>query len=194
MTIRIINPQDWACVKPGEWLELPGEGGRLVKMELNAEAPTRVDYVEVVGDKVVNRYFLGVIQGLEKIEFRAAAASALDFTSEGEVWYFTTDGQATAAEMPDEASFTKLLQRKSRSDQLEHMMRLQQANFERVMEQQRQEREALEAELEAMRNADDTGTASAASGIGEPAPEGAEQPSGEGENPPAAGGGDGVPA
>lgn len=147
MTIRIINAQDWKCIAPGDWLEMPAEAARLVKIEVNCEAPTRIDYVDDASDKGAQRYFLGVVQGMEKLEVYAGPNAALDFTTEGEVWYFTTDGQVNAAEVPDEASFTKLLQRKSRSDQLELMMQLQQANYERLLAFQRAENEELEAEL-----------------------------------------------
>lgn len=190
MTIRIINAEDWKCIKPGDWLEMPGEVDRLVKIEINAEAPTRVDYVPDARAKDGQRYFLGVVQGMEKFEFRAGEHAALDFTSDGEVWYFTNDGAVTASPMPDDASFTKLLQRKSRSEQLEIIMAMQTANYERLLAAQRAENEELEAQLAAAEQ--HQAAASAASSVEQPAAGEPSSASAARLEPAAAGGGDGV--
>lgn len=151
MTIRIINAPDWRCLPPGEVLNFDGDHDRVVKVELNTEAPTRVDLMWHDADGVEHRTFLAVVDGLEKIEVLADAAAYLDFSGGNEVWYFTNDGGVTTSPMSDEASFTKLLGRKTRSDQIEMMMRLQQANYERLLAAQSVELSELEAQLEAQR-------------------------------------------
>lgn len=162
MTIRILNPFDWSPVKSGDMLQLNGDHDRIVKIELNCEAPTRIDLVhhDEVGEERTT--FLGIIQGLDKIEVVADAAANLVFSTEGEVWFCTNDGLVTAVEIPDESSFTKLVGRKSRSDQLEEIIRIQQRGMDRLIiaqEHERYERERLEAELAAAQSATvDSGT------------------------------------
>lgn len=152
MTIRILNPLDWSPVKPGDMLQLNGDHGRLVKIELNCEAPTRVDLSHFDADGAERLTFLGILQGLDKIEVVAEANANIIFSTEGEVWYCTNDGVATAVTIPDEASFTKLVGRKSRSEQLEQIIQIQQLGINRLMaaqEAERLERERLETELAA---------------------------------------------
>ena len=152
MTIRILNPLDWSPVKAGDMLQLNGDHGRLVKIELNCEAPTRVDLSHFDAEGEERLTFLGILQGLDKIEVVAQSEASIIFSTEGEVWYCTNDGVATAVSIPDEASFTKLVGRKSRSDQLEQIIQIQQLGINRLraeQEAERQEIERLEAELAA---------------------------------------------
>lgn len=140
MVLRILNTADWSLLEVGKWLVLNGDHDRKLVVEINCEAPT---VIHIVQDGATGRrVFLGVVQGMEKIEVYAKADAYLDFTTEGEVWWFTNDGATSAVEIPEEASFTKLLGRRSRSDQLELMLQKQAMNYERLLNQQAAELEA----------------------------------------------------
>lgn len=144
MTVRILNPLDWANVTPGQWLPLNGDHNRVLKIEVNCEAPTAIHLKHHDLDGAERRTFLCVVQGIEKIEVVADAEAGLEFTSDGEVWFCTNDGVFTAVEIPEEASFTKLLTRKTRNEQLEQIVQLQHLGMQRLMQQQEAERAQLE--------------------------------------------------
>lgn len=149
MTIRIINAVDWSRLEPGNWIDLSSAKRRLVKLEVNSDFPTRYSLVDFDEHGVEQTTFLGVVQGWEKIEIVVGPQAKLQAETEGEVWWFTNDGFASAQEIPNEHSFTTLLQRKSRSDQMEIMLRLQQENYNRLLAQQeRDDAERVRAEAE----------------------------------------------
>lgn len=177
MTIRILNPLDWKQVLPGEWIEFNGDHRRTLKVELNCEAETRVDLVYDDADGVEQRMFLARVLGLEVIEVVAEANARFDFSGGGETWFWTNDGQANSVAIPEEATFTKLMGRKTRSDQLEIMLRLQQEGYERLLRDQENERLALEAELAEREDSPSADGGTPPSVQSEPAP----APAGEGE-------------
>ena len=154
MVIKIHNVTKWSELKPGEALTLRGQEGqpRKVRVELNCVAPTRVDLVE--GDGSV--WFLGTVEGFEVVEFSTEAAEAqLVPTSEGEVWFFTNDGDQIAVDRSMEAeSFTKVMQRRVRNPQLEAIEWKMRQNMERRFAQQAAELEALRAAQAKLAGAD----------------------------------------
>lgn len=180
MTIRILNPSDWKLIPPGHWLNLNGDHTRIVKVELNCEAETRVDLVHHDAEGVEKRTFIGRVVGLDKIEVVADADASLDFSGGGEVWCWTNDGEANTSVIPDEATFTKLMGRKTRSDQMEIMLRLQQEGYERLLRQQEAERVGLERQLaEQHENSAATDGGTSPEEQPEPAPAAAGQAEGE---------------
>lgn len=160
MVVRIHNLTKWSVIQPGEALDLPGEELRNVVLDLRVTERTRVD---VVADGGV--WFLAVIEpadGVQRLEFGVTGKVELAFSTDGEVWFFTDDGDSIAYENPEAVSFTKIANRRSRNPQLEMMMFKQEQNA-------RRREELLMAEIAAMRAAginpetgevdgDDTGT------------------------------------
>lgn len=150
MTIRILNPHDWKKIDGR--LDLLGDHERLVKIEFNCEADTFIELVhfselpDEEGEYTEFRTFVAVIKGWEKVEVVVQAEAYFDFTSDGEVWYCTTDAVQTVV-LTDEQSFTKLLSRKTRNDHLENMLRVQQQGYERLLRLQEMERLELEERL-----------------------------------------------
>lgn len=157
MTRRIINLHDWAPIAPGTFLHLMGEGVRSVEVEINSEREVSLFVLQPVepdasGEAQWDRTFLGAHQGMEKYQFNCAGNSSIEVNSDGEVWYFTNDGQYTAVEMPDEEQFTTLVGRKERSDILEDIIRRQALGLQALHAQQEAEREYWQAQMGA--NAD----------------------------------------
>lgn len=155
MTRRIINPGDWARIAPGALLHLIGEGTRSVEVEINSEYDTSLFLLEPIeadetGEAQWRRTFLGASRYMEKYQFNAAGNSSVEVMSEGEVWYFTNDGQYTAVEMPGEKQFTTLVGRKERSDILEDIIRRQQLGLAALQAQQEAEREDWQRQMGAM--------------------------------------------
>lgn len=145
MVVRIHNLTKWSPLKPGDVLELKGLASRPVRIEVNTETTTRLDWIE--GEKGT---FLAVVNGYEVVEFVAGPEGHLVATSEGEVWFFTNDGDQVATARPEAVSFTKIATRRARNPELERMMYKMEQNMNRRMAAQQAEIEAmLRAQAEA---------------------------------------------
>lgn len=142
MVVRIHNIAKWAMIPAGQVLKLSGEHRRKVRVEVNCEAPTRLDVIEGE-DEGEKGTFLAVVQGYEVLEFVVSGVARLVPTTEGEVWYFTNDGDQIAADMPELESFTKIASRRARNPELEMMMFKMNQNMERRLATQAAEIEAL---------------------------------------------------
>lgn len=133
--IRLHNVNKWVAAPSGSVLHLPGDNGRTIELDLNTETATLVSLV--TDGKPI---FLASVNGREKLEFSVSdGAVYVAFESDGEVWYYTRDGENTAIERVDAVSFTQMMGRRpERNHQLELMM------F--TMRQNEQRREAVLAE------------------------------------------------
>lgn len=143
MTIKIGNVSKWSRLPIASALELSGETPRKVRLELNTTMPTHV----VAIDNKDQERFLAMVNGLETLEFITDGPVAIACTTEGEVWYFTQDGDNDAIELPLEVPFTKIAQRRHRNPELELLMYKQQQNIERRLAQQQNEFEERLAAL-----------------------------------------------
>lgn len=155
MVVRIHNTDKWAELKPGEVLKLTGDGFRLIRVQVNCSYPTAFHVVE--DDRPV---FLAVVQGHETLEFSAGASGEpvhLVATSEGEVWYFTNDGDRDAFHNENAVSFTKIANRRARNPELERMMFKMEQNMTRRMALLEAENAAWRAAMEAKGIDPDTG-------------------------------------
>lgn len=144
MVVRLHNLSKWEMLGAGKAIELLGEHPRRVRVEVNCEAPTRFDLVHGDEGEVT---FICVARGYEVMEFTAPGGSHILATSDGEVWFFTNEGDEVATDR-EQVSFTKMMTRRTRSEQLERMMALQQLNFERRLNAQAAEADALRVALE----------------------------------------------
>lgn len=146
MTIKFDNLDKWASLPVGSFLQLPGgEKPRRLRVEVNCPLPTRIDVVEHGRDAKLTH--LAVVQGRETIQFVATDLVELVFTSEDEVWYFTSDGDQIAVEIPEATSFTKIASRRARNPELEMLMFKQQQNIERRMASMQADFDARIAEV-----------------------------------------------
>lgn len=144
MVIRINNIGKWTELAVDKVLDLAGEGQRKVRVELNCEAPTRLDVWQGV-DKTL----LAVVEGYQVVEFSIDGEAELAATSEGEVWYFTNHGDDLSVERPDEKSITTIMSRRARNPQQELMMFKLQQNVNKRMDALAAEADELRAALAA---------------------------------------------
>ena len=145
MVVRLHNISKWAPLKAGRLLELPGSQPRLIRLEVNCEAPARFDLVGADGKSVA---FLAVVTGHEVIEFSAEATVRVGATSEGEVWFFTNDGEDVTVRT-DGPTFTSVMARRARNPDLERVMRRAREREGRLLESMRREFDQREARLRA---------------------------------------------
>lgn len=147
--IRLHNVSKWQPAPAGSVLHLPGENGRTIEVDLNTETEARVSLV--TDGKPV---FLASVKGREKLQFSVEDGDVyLGFESEGEVWYYTRDGENTAIERIDAESFTQMMGRRpERNHELEVMMFKMRQNEQRreaVLAEQVAQLAAVQAQVEA---------------------------------------------
>lgn len=165
MVVRLHNLSKWEMLGAGKAIELLGDHPRRVRVEVNCEAPTRFDLVH--GDEGLVT-FICVAVGYEVMEFSAPGGSHVLATSDGEVWFFTNEGDQIASDR-EQVSFTRMMTRRTRSEQLERMMALQEMNFNRRLAAQAAETAELAAALEAAEaRADDEVGGGDTDGAGQP--------------------------
>lgn len=168
MVVRLHNLSKWRVLKAGDAIAFAGEQDRKVRIEVNCEFPTRFDVVHGDGDRT-SVTFLAVVVGMETLEFTAPGETYLTATSDGEVWYFTNEGDQTATDRKAQ-SFTKVMNRRSRNPDLERMMFKMEQNTMRRLAMMAEEVEArisaagakhdtATGEVEEPDDADDTGHA-----------------------------------
>ena len=108
-------------------IALEGEGRRTVRLEANApkEAVFRISYPD--GEA----RFLASFRGIETIEFIADGPVEVWVECDEPVYFYTDDGRKLAYVNDGQISFTKVHSRRTESEQVIHMQRLQMANMER---------------------------------------------------------------
>ena len=153
MSMKLRNLKQWKQIPAGEFLDLPGKR-RLVKLEVNVEAPTRFD-VEQDGVPVL----LAVVEPWQcplVMQFAVDGDCTVVPTTAGEVWYFTDDGQFVNYAVTTQ-SFTKLEQRMEMTPELEVTIlkaslrkeqRLREQAELMLLKQQREEAAAANADPE----------------------------------------------
>jgi len=149
--LRINNLDKWTCLESGKVLDLPSHSSeaRKIRIEFNTDQPTRLDVV--VGGKPT---FLGVVLGLEVVEFTAGGNVQIAPQGDGDVWFFTNDGDVPSYTIADPDIFTKVAQRKTRNRELERMMWKMEENMRRRLEKQADEIAVSEQRRAARRAAD----------------------------------------
>ena len=140
MVKRLHNLSKWRELKAGDGIEFVGERDRRVRIEFNTETATRLHLVHGDDDDT-QVTFVTVVEGFDVVEFTAPGNCVLAATSDGEVWYFTNEGDVEATDR-QAVSFTKVMNRRARNPELERMMWKMEQNIAARMS-------VMEAELEA---------------------------------------------
>lgn len=135
MTIRLLDVNKWQRLEAGKGLSLPSDKTRVIRLEVNAPAPARLDAVQ--GDNVT---FLAVVEGYEIIEFAAEGDVLVSIDSIDDVWFYTDDGDLIGFDNPHAESFTSIMNRQSRNPEIERMMFM-------IDQRNAQRHEALRTEL-----------------------------------------------
>lgn len=177
MTVKLRNVTKWKLLPIGEVLSLPKPEPRVIRLEVNCVAETRVDVL--VDETLV---FLWAGQGLQTIEFAVPGPCEVIFTSEAEVFYATDDsGDAGVVDM-EETPFTSIMNRRVRNPQMELMMFKMEQNINRRLDQQREE---YEAQLARLGHNPDTGEVLDEPEVSENAAGGSERAAAAGDTAPA---------
>lgn len=168
MVLKLNNLSDWSAVAAGESVMLPGDRHRKVRLDVNTPTPTYITLTTEKGETV----FLGVVTGLETLEFAAAGNLRLDFTgnTDEDVWIYTADNQQVAVYTADQETFTTPHQRRARNPEIEHLAHKMEQNMMRNMRIMQEELERkLKANTDAQRNGHSSGEngGTGASGAGE---------------------------
>lgn len=129
MTLKLKNLSKWQELPADMSLMLRGNGdaARRITVNLNTDAPMRFVAIEHGVE-----YFLGVIDGLDAIEFSAEGLVELSAEGDGAVWYWSDDGDVHSHEHPDDMRlFVKPMTREQRSPEMEIMAQKMKAREDR---------------------------------------------------------------
>lgn len=144
MVIRLHNVSKWARLDGGI-LPFVGIQHRKIRIDVNCETDTRFDIVIPGEGEEADKLIMlaaGVV-GLETLDFTAPADCALHASSEGEVWYFTNEGDDQSVPAVEDEIFTTIANRRARNPQLEMMMFKQEQNINRRLKAQAAEFQAM---------------------------------------------------
>lgn len=168
---RLFNVDKWLHVEDGKAITFEKANSRRVRLDVNAPAPANLYYAD--GDGRIT--FLARVLGRDVIEF--ASYGEFSITVDGsDVWVHTIDGEDISFAIPDAVVFTRIVERRQRNPELEMMNYMMNANFQRLLEGQRDELEVLWDRREAAIRAEAEKRAPAGAGSADttqPAPAGA---------------------
>lgn len=115
MVIKLDNLTKWKKCPAGDALLLNGVQPRRVRVQVNTPEPTAFFAMPQTAVEAAEPYFVGVVQGLETIEFQVEGPWVLKPETEsgaGDTWFFTVDGDDIALYNDDLVSFTEVIQRR----------------------------------------------------------------------------------
>lgn len=151
--IRLHNLDRWAKLPAGDVLHLAEGDLRKVRVQVNLEDRTSF-HLRWQNEGADDLVFLGVAgPGVDVIECYTTGGDIVA-TSEGEVWYFTNEGQDTTFSRPEARSFTRTANRRARNPQVELMMFKMEQNINRRIALVEQDNERLRREVAAREGAD----------------------------------------
>lgn len=135
---RMYNLEKWMRLPQGSRLEFSNARPRTVRFEVNAPGERALYVVDELSGEC---RFLALTMGRDVIEFSANGAFSLlaDDPAGGEdveTWIFTADGADVSIVLEAPESFTRIVERRRRNPELEHVMALTMANMERRFAQQ----------------------------------------------------------
>ncbi|QCS37266.1 hypothetical protein [Tortoise microvirus 77] len=168
MAIKVGDLNRWKKLKPGGALELRSDKQRQVRLEVNVDQPT-----QVMALRGTDLTLLGVVMGMDVIEFVTDGPTEVVFSTEGEVFYFTRDGDSEALDLLEEVSFATLANRRARNPEMELMFFKMNQNIERRLAiqaddfERRLQEMGYDPDTGEVSDADDTGTAGGDTGEAE---------------------------
>lgn len=123
---RLNNLDKWKHVTPEDVMQLSGEPGRRVRIDVNAPYPVRLMHADGNGEVT----FLALVEGRDVVEFFAPGDSSISV--DGELWAHTFDGEKLAVVVLDAVKFTKMVTRRPRDHALELMQFHAKQNADRM--------------------------------------------------------------
>ena len=126
--IKLDSLERWQSLPKGHVLNLPGNGARRIRLNVNAPGRVALFIVNDDGEPT----FLAAPDGRDVVEF-AAPGDVRITTEHDDVSVYTAENEPTFTIIENAEVFTQIAQRAARNPDLEHMMYLQQQNIERRM-------------------------------------------------------------
>lgn len=131
---RLTNVDKWFVLEAGKSLNFENAAPRKIRLDVNAEAPARLYYVDGNGETT----FLALVSGRDVVEFYNHGEFAV--TADGaDVWLYTIDGEDVSFSIPEAETFTKLVERRTRNPEVEMMQYMMKANMQAMLDAQRDE-------------------------------------------------------
>lgn len=124
---KLWNLDKWATVAVGEVITFTSDHVRTVRLEVNAQGTAEL-YVELPEQD--DAIFLALVTGRDVIEWSQDGPFNL-IVDGAPVRIYTADGQDWSVDPVDDATFTKVVERRARNVELETMMFTAMQNIER---------------------------------------------------------------
>lgn len=129
---KLFNLAKWRSLEEGEFVEFANPRPRNVRLEVNAAQETRL-YISHAGDD--DQTFLALIKGRDILEFASEGAFSI-MADGGAVAFYTADGEDITVAPVDPLSYTRIVERRQRNPEIEHMMHMVQLNVEKRLAKQ----------------------------------------------------------
>lgn len=134
---RIFNTNKWTTLAEGQGFTFSSSRPRTVRLEVNAPQEVRL-YVSDGDQGEIE--FLALVKGRDTVEFVTSGQMALHAEG-GDVMIYTADGDDVSSIVEAPVIFTKIVERRRRSPEVEYMIAAMNANVNRRLEQQAHELE-----------------------------------------------------
>lgn len=132
---RVFNVDKWTLVEQGQSLAFSNIRPRNVRLDVNAPQETEIWYVcQNTGEAL----FLALVKGRDVLEFGCVGPFELTVKG-GFVMVFTNDGDDISLAPTAEQAFVKVMERRRRNPELEHIAYVMEQNLNRRLEQQANE-------------------------------------------------------
>lgn len=162
---RIFNIDKWTRLSEGQGLEFSNPRPRNVRVEVNAPSKAAIYCIDGDGEA----HFLALVEGRDTIEFGSTGAFTLSVEGP-DVMIYTADGADISSVVVAPVVFTKIIERRRRNPELEHIAAVMARNMERRLEQQADEiRRQFERREALLRQPPDAGVPQGTGGQSAPA-------------------------
>lgn len=135
--IKLNNLDKWQFLGDGEVMHFAKDEPRTVRVDFNAPQGAMLTLKEVGVEDSAG--FDVRLSGRDVLEF--SVNGKFDVYTDNGLWFYTADSSDWSVENVDHASLTRVVERRVRNVEMEHMMYLAQLNIERRMAAQFKELE-----------------------------------------------------
>lgn len=135
---RLFNLNKWIQLAEGSQWNFTNERKRKVRLEVNAPSPVTLHVIDDQGEVS----FLALVEGRDVVEFVTTGRVSVAVEG-GECWFYSEDSDDVSCTVVDPVKFTKIVERRKRSPELEYIAAQMNRNLELNLQKQAHELEQL---------------------------------------------------
>lgn len=131
--IKLNDLKKWQYLGEGEVAHFAKDDPRTVRVDFNAPGGAILS----IREKDAEQGFDVALKGRDVLEF--SVDGAFDVSVDDGVWFYTADSTDWTVEKVKHESFTRIVERRTRNPEMEHMIYMASLNMERRLAQQADE-------------------------------------------------------